>query len=107
MPFILALSMIVYDSASIQILKFGANYQFLISFTVVHICGTQKFSAEIDMENIIYAPPYPGSHGSTMDCWYTITAPENTRIRFWVDDFGTKTFNSQRYFMQVKNDHFF
>ena len=102
MSLVVVMISIAYNSKSIQILKFNATYQFLILFALVHICGIQQFDAEIDMERIIYAPPYPGSHGSTMDCWYTITAPEDTRIRFWVDDFGTETFHSGRYFMQVK-----
>jgi len=58
----------------------------------VHICGIREFSAEIDVENIIQAPAYPGDYGNIMNCWYTITSPENTRIRFWIDDFGTKKF---------------
>jgi len=44
------------------------------------------------VEQIIQTPAYPGDYGTTMNCWYTITSPENTRIRFWIDDFGTEEF---------------
>ena len=55
------------------------------------------------MEYTIDAPPYPEAYGNTMDCWYTITAPTNTRIRFWVDDFGTITFQTSRFYMWVSS----
>jgi len=64
---------------------------------LVHICGIREFSAEIDVENIIQAPAYPGAYGTDMNCWYKITSPENTRIRFWIDDFGTETFYRRSY----------
>ena len=67
---------------------------------LVHVCGIREFEAEIDVENIIEPPPYPGSYGSYMRCWYTITASGDSRIRFWVDDFGTETF-AYRFFMSV------
>ena len=68
-----------------------------------HICGIREFNAEVDTENSIQPPPYPEAYGNTMDCWYTITAPINMRIRFWVDDFGTITFHTSRFYMWVRN----
>ena len=70
---------------------------------LVHICGDRKFAAEVDIKNTIHAPPYPDAYGSTMTCWYTITSPEDTRIRFWVEDFGTEQFNSRYFYMNVSN----
>ena len=68
-------------------------YKAIILFPLVHICGDREFQAEIDVEKRIAPPPYPGSYGNSMYCWYAITAPEGSRIRFWVDDFGTGSFN--------------
>ena len=69
---------------------------------LVHICGDRKIVAEIDIKNTIHAPPYPDPYGSnSMTCWYTITSPEATRIRFWVEDFGTERFHSYYFYMNV------
>ena len=73
-------------------------------FHLVHICGIREFVSEVDVENVIQAPPYPETHGNTMDCWYTIKAPSNTRIRFWVDDFGTVSFHPSQFYMWVSDN---
>ena len=53
------------------------------------------------MEKSIKPPPYPQDYGSSLECWYTITAPENSRIRFWVDDFGTEQYHNSRFYLWV------
>ena len=68
---------------------------------LVHICGIRKFNADIDVEKTIQAPSFPEGYGDSMDCWYTITAPENTRIRFWLDNFGTRRFYSFYFYLWV------
>ena len=55
------------------------------------------------MEKTIQAPPYPSAYGNSMDCWYTISAPENTRVRFWIDNFGTAVFQTSRFYIWVSN----
>ena len=72
-----------------------------IELFVVHICGIREFYAEIDKEKIINAPPYPESYGNFMVCWYSIFSPQNTRIRFWVDDFGTGKYDYRYFYMWV------
>ena len=71
-------------------------------FLVVHVCGTRSFTAEENTEKLIEAPPYPGSYGSSMYCWYTITALDHKVIRFWVVDFGTETFHPSNYYIRVR-----
>ena len=53
------------------------------------------------MENTIHPPPYPGQYGTEMNCWYTIIAPENTTIRFWIDDFGTERFGYNNFYLRA------
>ena len=36
-----------------------------------------------------------------MICWYTIIAPENTTIRFWIDDFGTERFGYNNFYLRA------
>ena len=69
----------------------------MLGLFLVSICGDEDFLAEIDVEKIIHPPSYPQSYRSTMNCWYSIVAPEKTRIRFWVDDFGSQIKSSSHY----------
>ena len=66
-------------------------------FFVVHLCGKQFFKTINGKINSISPSSYSVAYSNEMYCWYTITSPENTKIRFWVDDFGTENFN-QNYF---------
>ena len=75
--------------------------QFLVNFSVVHVCGTRSFTAEENNEKLVEAPPYPGSYGSCLYCWHTITAPDHNVIRFWVEDFGTGRFDGYYYYIRV------
>ena len=67
----------------------------------VHICGVGEFNADFDGENTIQAPAYPGSYGGYMYCWYAISAPEDLKIQFWINDFETEIFHSPYFSMSV------
>ena len=62
--------------------NFIISPQINVHLITVHICGKRDFTAELDLEKSIEPPPYPQDYGNVMECWYTLSAPENTKIRF-------------------------
>ena len=79
----------------------GCNHFMCIISALVHICGKRTYEAQVDSENIIHPSPYPVPYANTLNCWYTVTAPSNTKIRFWIDDFGTERFDSALFYLWV------
>ena len=66
-----------------------------------HVCGEQNYVAEVDHESLLEPPPFPGYYSNYMYCWYKITSPVNTRIRFWIDDLGSKQFYRTEFYLKV------
>ena len=64
---------------------------------LVHVCGKQRQLVVNDYFVQLQAPAFPGEYSSSLNCEYTFIAPEGTRIRFWIDDFGTERFGSYYY----------
>ena len=68
----------------------------------VHVCGKdQQLKADESMTKQFIAPSFPEDYASTLYCEYTVVAPEDTRIRFWINDFGTERFSSSRFYLWV------
>ena len=49
------------------------------------------------------APGFPMEYSSTLFCEYSVVAPKQTRIRFWVNDFGTEKYENSRYYLWVSS----
>ena len=47
------------------------------------------------------APGYPTQYSSSLFCDYSVIAPERTRIRFLINNFGTERFGSSVYYLWV------
>ena len=65
-------------------------------------CGNQTFELLLNVEESVQFPAYPENHGSTLECRYTLRAPNGTRIRFWIDSFGVGTYSKSLFYIKVK-----
>jgi len=48
-------------------------------------------------------PGFPLEYSRTLYCDYVVVAPEETRIRFWITNFGTETFGNLQFYLWVRN----
>ena len=77
----------------------------------MHVCGKEQvLIADVTMPKRFIAPAFPTEYSSTtLYCDYVVVAQENTRIRFWINDFGTEIYGSSFYlwvcFIFVTNLH--
>ena len=69
-------------------------------------CGNQTFELLLNVEELVQFPAYPENHGSTLECRYTLRAPNGTRIRFWIDSFGVGTYSKSLFYIEVKQFDF-
>ena len=65
----------------------------------MHVCGKEQvLIVDVTMPKQFIAPAFPTEYSSTtLYCDYVVVAQENTRIRFWINDFGTEIFGSSFY----------
>ena len=81
-------------------------------FFSVHVCGKEQLLiADVTLSKQFTAPAFRTEHYScSLLCNYVVVAQENTRIRFWINDFGTERFG-YHFYLRVchifrKNLHF-
>jgi len=75
----------------------------LVICFVVHFCGKEQvLTAEIFSSTQFMAPGFSAEIASPLYCDYVVIAPEETRIRFWINSFGTATFGSSNFYLWVR-----
>ena len=57
--------------------------------------------AVLDTEKSLQLPQYPGNYPQTLHCYFSIIAPSEKRIRFWVENFGLGSGSLYLYVRQV------
>lgn len=67
------------------------------------ICGNWKLHAQLYVTRRLYAAGFPSRFPvkSYVFCYYAMTAPAGTRIRFWITSFGTSHRSLQEFRLVV------